>query len=128
MQLNRDTLAELHMLLTSSSYLIVHVTFRLMQLENLEKETIKWCREILRNSPTAIRVLKAAINAVDDGHAGLQVYYSYSFFLVVMLVFRQITMHNYIDIPCYIPNEFQSSILIQLGILFFVKKTWYFIF
>lgn len=41
-------------------------------LENLEKETIKWCREILRNSPTAIRVLKAAINAVDDGHAGLQ--------------------------------------------------------
>ncbi|PPD81822.1 hypothetical protein GOBAR_DD21245 [Gossypium barbadense] len=30
------------------------------------------CREILRNSPTAIRVLKAALNAVDDGHAGLQ--------------------------------------------------------
>ncbi|KAG7533314.1 Enoyl-CoA hydratase/isomerase [Arabidopsis thaliana x Arabidopsis arenosa] len=42
-------------------------------LEKLEKETMKWCREILRNSPTAIRVLKAALNAVDDGHAGLQV-------------------------------------------------------
>ncbi|KAJ7953601.1 1,4-dihydroxy-2-naphthoyl-CoA synthase, peroxisomal [Quillaja saponaria] len=41
-------------------------------LEDLEKETIKWCREILRNSPTAIRVLKSALNAVDDGHAGLQ--------------------------------------------------------
>ncbi|XP_010473233.1 PREDICTED: 1,4-dihydroxy-2-naphthoyl-CoA synthase, peroxisomal [Camelina sativa] len=41
-------------------------------LEELEKETVKWCREILRNSPTAIRVLKAALNAVDDGHAGLQ--------------------------------------------------------
>ncbi|XP_057948885.1 1,4-dihydroxy-2-naphthoyl-CoA synthase, peroxisomal isoform X2 [Malania oleifera] len=41
-------------------------------LENLEKETVKWCREILRNSPTAIRVLKSALNAVDDGHAGLQ--------------------------------------------------------
>ncbi|GMY26244.1 1,4-dihydroxy-2-naphthoyl-CoA synthase, peroxisomal-like isoform X1 [Fagus crenata] len=41
-------------------------------LERLEQETIKWCREILRNSPTAIRVLKAALNAVDDGHAGLQ--------------------------------------------------------
>ncbi|XP_021744623.1 1,4-dihydroxy-2-naphthoyl-CoA synthase, peroxisomal-like [Chenopodium quinoa] len=41
-------------------------------LESLEQETIKWCREILRNSPTAIRVLKSAINAVDDGHAGLQ--------------------------------------------------------
>ncbi|KAL1209090.1 1,4-dihydroxy-2-naphthoyl-CoA synthase, peroxisomal [Cardamine amara subsp. amara] len=41
-------------------------------LDDLEKETVKWCREILRNSPTAIRVLKAALNAVDDGHAGLQ--------------------------------------------------------
>ncbi|GKV22905.1 hypothetical protein SLEP1_g32716 [Rubroshorea leprosula] len=41
-------------------------------LENLEKETVKWCREILRNSPAAIRVLKSALNAVDDGHAGLQ--------------------------------------------------------
>ncbi|WOK91547.1 1,4-dihydroxy-2-naphthoyl-CoA synthase, peroxisomal [Canna indica] len=41
-------------------------------LEKLELETLKWCREILRNSPTAIRVLKCALNAVDDGHAGLQ--------------------------------------------------------
>ncbi|XP_021292969.1 1,4-dihydroxy-2-naphthoyl-CoA synthase, peroxisomal [Herrania umbratica] len=41
-------------------------------LEKLEQETIKWCREILRNSPTAIRVLKSALNAVDDGHAGVQ--------------------------------------------------------
>ncbi|KAE9614448.1 hypothetical protein Lal_00012262 [Lupinus albus] len=41
-------------------------------VENLEKETVQWCREILRNSPTAIRVLKSALNAVDDGHAGLQ--------------------------------------------------------
>ncbi|KAJ0971691.1 hypothetical protein J5N97_019650 [Dioscorea zingiberensis] len=41
-------------------------------LEKLELETLKWCREILRNSPTAIRVLKAALNATDDGHAGLQ--------------------------------------------------------
>ncbi|XP_052727501.1 1,4-dihydroxy-2-naphthoyl-CoA synthase, peroxisomal isoform X4 [Vigna angularis] len=41
-------------------------------LENLEIETIKWCREILSNSPTAIRVLKSALNAVDDGHSGLQ--------------------------------------------------------
>ncbi|KAK6922194.1 Enoyl-CoA hydratase/isomerase [Dillenia turbinata] len=41
-------------------------------LENLEKETVQWCREILSNSPTAIRVLKSALNAVDDGHAGMQ--------------------------------------------------------
>ncbi|KAJ8775325.1 hypothetical protein K2173_020329 [Erythroxylum novogranatense] len=41
-------------------------------LDKLEQETVKWCREILQNSPTAIRVLKSALNAVDDGHAGLQ--------------------------------------------------------
>ncbi len=32
-------------------------------LSQLETETIVWCREILRNSPTALRVLKAALNA-----------------------------------------------------------------
>jgi len=41
-------------------------------LEKLEEETIKWCREILANSPTAIRCLKAALNADCDGQAGLQ--------------------------------------------------------
>jgi len=38
----------------------------------LEAETIKWCREILANSPMAIRCLKAALNADCDGQAGLQ--------------------------------------------------------
>lgn len=41
-------------------------------LEMLEMETIKWCREILANSPIAIRCLKAALNADCDGQAGLQ--------------------------------------------------------
>jgi len=40
--------------------------------EHLEQETIKWCREILANSPMAIRCLKAALNADCDGQAGLQ--------------------------------------------------------
>lgn len=40
--------------------------------EQLEEETIKWCREILANSPMAIRCLKAALNADCDGQAGLQ--------------------------------------------------------
>lgn len=40
--------------------------------ENLEAETVKWCREILANSPLAIRCLKAALNADCDGQAGLQ--------------------------------------------------------
>lgn len=41
-------------------------------LERLEEETIRWCREILANSPMAIRCLKAALNADCDGQAGLQ--------------------------------------------------------
>merc|ERR1712091_312018 len=42
-------------------------------LRKLEEETLVWCREMMRNSPTALRVIKASMNAVDDGHAGLQV-------------------------------------------------------
>jgi naphthoate synthase len=41
-------------------------------LEKLEEETIQWCKEILANSSTAIRFLKAALNADCDGQAGLQ--------------------------------------------------------
>ena len=40
--------------------------------DRLEAETIQWCREILANSPMAIRCLKAALNADCDGQAGLQ--------------------------------------------------------
>ena len=41
-------------------------------LERLEEETIQWCREILANSPLAIRCLKSALNADCDGQSGLQ--------------------------------------------------------
>jgi naphthoate synthase len=41
-------------------------------LEKLEEETVQWCREILAHSPLAIRCLKAAMNADEDGQAGLQ--------------------------------------------------------
>jgi naphthoate synthase len=41
-------------------------------LDRLEDETVQWCREILANSPLAIRCLKAALNADCDGQAGLQ--------------------------------------------------------
>ena len=40
--------------------------------DKLEAETVQWCREILANSPIAIRCLKAALNADCDGQAGLQ--------------------------------------------------------
>jgi len=38
----------------------------------LEAETVSWCREMLRNSPMALRLLKASMNAADDGLAGVQ--------------------------------------------------------
>lgn len=41
-------------------------------LAELETVTVQWCREILRNSPTAIRLIKAAMNAAEDGQAGIQ--------------------------------------------------------
>ena len=40
--------------------------------DQLETETVQWCREILDKSPIAIRCLKAALNADCDGQAGLQ--------------------------------------------------------
>lgn len=39
--------------------------------DQLETETVKWCKEILEKSPVAIRCLKAAFNADCDGQAGL---------------------------------------------------------
>jgi naphthoate synthase len=41
-------------------------------LARLEQETIGWCKEMLGNSPLALRCLKAALNADCDGQAGLQ--------------------------------------------------------
>jgi naphthoate synthase len=40
-------------------------------LEDLEEETLKWCREMLQHSPMALRCLKAALNADCDGQIGL---------------------------------------------------------
>lgn len=41
-------------------------------LADVEAETISWCREILKKSPTALRFIKGAMNADTDGLAGLQ--------------------------------------------------------
>jgi naphthoate synthase len=41
-------------------------------LAELEAETVSWSREMLRNSPLALRLLKASLNAADDGLAGVQ--------------------------------------------------------
>ncbi len=45
---------------------------KVVPYEWLEEETIKWCKQILRHSPLALRCLKSAFNADCDGQAGLQ--------------------------------------------------------
>jgi naphthoate synthase len=41
-------------------------------LEELEEETVRWCREMLALSPFSLRLLKASFNAAEDGLAGVQ--------------------------------------------------------
>jgi naphthoate synthase len=41
-------------------------------LDDLEMETVAWCRQILTLSPIALRMIKAGMNAADDGLAGVQ--------------------------------------------------------
>ena len=40
--------------------------------EDLEAETVRWCKEMLKKSPTALRMLKASFNAATDWVYGLQ--------------------------------------------------------
>src|SRR5215211_4738566 len=41
-------------------------------IEELEEETVRWCRGMLELSPFALRLLKASFNAAEDGLAGIQ--------------------------------------------------------
>jgi naphthoate synthase len=41
-------------------------------LDELEQETVKWCREMLELSPFALRLLKASFHAEEDGLGGIQ--------------------------------------------------------
>ena len=41
-------------------------------LEQLEAETLQWCREMLALSPFALRMMKASFHADEDGMAGIQ--------------------------------------------------------
>jgi len=45
---------------------------KVVPLEELEIETVAWCRRMLTHSPLALRMLKASFNAADDGLAGIQ--------------------------------------------------------
>ena len=39
---------------------------------DLEAETVRWCRDMLKLSPMALRMIKAGFNADTDGLAGIQ--------------------------------------------------------
>jgi naphthoate synthase len=41
-------------------------------LSELERETVRWCREMTALSPLSLRLLKSSFNAAEDGLAGLQ--------------------------------------------------------
>ena len=41
-------------------------------LDELERETVGWCREMLAMSPFALRLMKASFNAAEDGLSGIQ--------------------------------------------------------
>ncbi|WP_186646109.1 1,4-dihydroxy-2-naphthoyl-CoA synthase [Fluviispira vulneris] len=43
----------------------------IVPVDELEQETLKWCREMLAHSPLALRCLKSALNADCDGQMGL---------------------------------------------------------
>ena len=45
---------------------------KVVPLEQLEVETVAWCKRMLDHSPLALRMLKASFNAADDGLAGIQ--------------------------------------------------------
>jgi len=41
-------------------------------LDQLERETVAWCREMAALSPLSLRLLKSSFNAIEDGLAGIQ--------------------------------------------------------
>ena len=57
---------------TAEEALAMGLVNTVVPLEELEEETVRWCREMLALSPFALRLLKASFNASEDGLAGLQ--------------------------------------------------------
>ncbi|MEM1044193.1 MAG: 1,4-dihydroxy-2-naphthoyl-CoA synthase [Bacteroidota bacterium] len=66
-------------------------------LEKLEHEYVQWSREILANSNIAIRMIKAAANADEDGGAGLQELAGHATMLFYMTQEGQEGRNAYLD-------------------------------
>ncbi|HEX2125789.1 MAG TPA: 1,4-dihydroxy-2-naphthoyl-CoA synthase, partial [Thermoleophilaceae bacterium] len=57
---------------TAAEALEMGLVNAVVPLEELEEETVRWCREMLALSPFSLRLLKASFNAAQDGLAGVQ--------------------------------------------------------
>jgi naphthoate synthase len=57
---------------TAREALAMGLVNAVVPVEELEEETLRWCREMLALSPFALRLLKASFNAAEDGLAGIQ--------------------------------------------------------
>jgi naphthoate synthase len=57
---------------TAAEALDMGLVNTVVELEELEEETVRWCREMLALSPFSLRLLKASFNAAEDGLAGIQ--------------------------------------------------------
>ncbi len=59
-------------LYTAEEALEMGLVNAVVPLDELEAETVRWCREMLDRSPFALRLLKASFHAHEDGFAGIQ--------------------------------------------------------
>ncbi len=57
---------------TAAEAQVMGLVNAVVPLDRLEEETVAWCRQMLSLSPLALRLLKASLNAADDGLAGIQ--------------------------------------------------------
>lgn len=57
---------------TAEQALEMGLVNNVVPLEQLEQETLAWCREMLALSPYALRLMKASFHAAEDGFAGIQ--------------------------------------------------------
>lgn len=57
---------------SASEALEMGLVNKVVPLAGLEDETVAWCKQIMRHSPVALRMIKAGLNAELDGQAGIQ--------------------------------------------------------
>jgi naphthoate synthase len=57
---------------TAAEALEMGLVNTVVPLEQLEDETVAWCKKMMEHSPLALRMIKAGLNAELDGQAGIQ--------------------------------------------------------